>query len=280
MLFESECSFEHFSNQDIEKINENNFMNNKNKIDLDSNKAEFEEIYMNKTSNSTFNNYKTSNTEVLTVKIIENKKKKRGRKKKNEAMNCTTKRNKYAKDNIFRKIKPIFFNKFVVNYINKKILCVYKIQKYLVRKFIQKLINDISIGFNINLFNSTIRNLLNQEISKKYLTVNLDKNKKILKELENNTEFNEFLNYSINDIYKLFINDNYKEIISINFNIDKEEIDFKNITGLIEELREKGEEEQLLKQLKFYAYNINLLMDESKKRRQRKKKININSCDN
>ena len=213
--------------------------------------------------------------------IKEKKHTNQGRKKKNEAMKCNTKRNKYAKDNIFRKMKTNFFNKFLINYINEKIKCVYKKQKYLVRKFNKALVTDVSILFNIDLFNSKIRNLLNQKISDKYSTVELDENKMILIKLEKNPEFNEFLDNSVNDIYfNLFLNDNYKEIISNDFKIDKEEIDFENITGIIEELREQGEDEEYLEKFKYYAYNIKELMNKSKQRKQRITKIDINSNDN
>ena len=145
---------------------------------------------------------------------------------------------------IKKKRKTKFHNKFLVSYINEKIKCVYKKQKYLVRKFNKALVTDISILFNIDLFSSKIRNFLNQKISNNYSTVELDENKMILIELEKNPEFNEFLNCSVNDIYfNLFLNDNYKEIISKDFKIDKEEIDFENITGIIEELREQGEDD-------------------------------------
>jgi len=100
----------------------------------------------------------------------------------------------------------------------------------------------------------------------KYSTIDLEVNKAILKNLEKNPEFNEFLNRSINEIYSLFINDNYKEIISNDFNIDKEKIDFENLAGTIEELREQGYDEKYLEQFKHYAQNINLLMDKTKKR--------------
>ena len=198
-----------------------------------------------------------------------------GRKTKIEAMNCETKRNKFAKDNIFRKIKTNFFNKFLVDYGNLIIFSFYQKQKYLIRKFNKALVTDVSIQFNIDLFNSKIRDLLNQEISNKYLTIDLDINKAILKSLEKNPEFNEFLNSSVNEIYSLFINDNYKEIISNEFNIDKEKIDFENLAGTIEELREQGYDEKYLEQFKHYAQNINLLMDKTKKRSPRKNKIKI-----
>ena len=204
-------------------------------------------------------------------KEIKTKKTNQGRKTKNEAMNCETNRNKFAKDNIFRKLKTNFFNKFIVSYINEKIDSFYGKQKYLVRKFNKALVTDVSIQFNIDLFNSKIRDLLNQEISNKYSTVDLEVNKVILNCLEKNPEFNEFLNYSVNDIYSLFINDNYKEIISNDFNIDKEKIDFENLAGTIDDLKEQGYEEKYIKDFKTYAYNINLLMDATKKRKQRNK---------
>jgi len=269
--------------------------NNLNK-NSSNNKNETEDNTNYTKNDSSFNLNNNQNAESNIIKIIKvdiykDKEKKKeikdkkltnqGRKKKEESMNCDTKRNKYAKDNIFRKIKTNSFNKFLINYINEKIKCVYGKQKYLVRKFNKTLVTDVSIPFNINLFNSKIRNLLNQEISNKYSTVELDKNKMILIELEKNSEFNEFLNYSVNDIYfNIFLSDNYKEIISNDFKVDKKDIEFENITGIIEELREQGEKEDYLKSFKYYAYNINELMDESKQRRRRITKIDINSNDN
>ena len=247
-------------------------------------------ISSNESSNDFSNNNSNEEIEYVAciqdVSIVEqNEKKKKqnkeikntnqGRKTKIEAMNCVTKRNKFAKDNIFRKIKTNFFNKFLISYGNKKIDSFYQKQKYLIRKFNKALVTDVSIQFNIDLFNSKIRDLLNQEISNKYSTIDLEVNKAILKSLEKNPEFNEFLNSSVNKIYSLFINDNYKEIITSEFNIDKEKIDFENLAGTIEELREQGYDEKYLEQFKHYAQNINLLMDKTKKRSPRKNKIKI-----
>ena len=287
------------------EINENNYMNN-NKTDLDIKNEELKQIFMCDTDNaynpteSYTNNDKISKNNqieevIFNVKIIEsnkkenneeiksNKKPKRGRHPKNVPKNNdnNTKRNKYAKDNIARKIKTNFFNIFIVNLLNIIIKSVYGKQIYLVRKFNQQLVTDVSIEFNIDLFNSKIRNLLNQEISNKYKKIELDNNKKILNCLEKNLEFNKILNITVNEIYSLFINDNYKEIISNVFNIDKKEIYFENVTGKIIELKEKGEEEKYIENFKDFAYNIYLVFDKSKKRKQRKKyKKNIISNDN
>ena len=287
------------------EINENNYMNN-NKTDLDIKNEELKQIFMCDTDNaynpteSYTNNDKISKNNqieevIFNVKIIESKKKenneeiksnkkpKRGRHPKNVPKNNdnNTKRNKYAKDNIARKIKTNFFNFFIVNLLNIIIKRVYGKQIYLVRKFNQQLVTDVSIEFNIDLFNSKIRNLLNQEISNKYKKIELDNNKKILKSLEKNPIFNKILNITVNEIYSLFINDNYKEIISNVFNIDKKEIYFENVTGKIIELKEKEEEEKYIENFKDFAYNIYLVFDKSKKRKQRKKyKKNIISNDN
>ena len=282
------------------EINENNYMNN-NKTDLDIKNEELKQIFMCDTDNaynpteSYTNNDKISKNNqieevIFNVKIIEsnkkenneeiksNKKPKRGRHPKNVPKNNDndTKRNKYAKDNIARKIKTNFFNFFIVNLLNIIIKRVYGKQIYLVRKFNQQLVTDVSIEFNIDLFNSKIRNLLNQEISNKYKKIELDKNKKILNCLEKNLEFNKILNITVNEIYSLFINDNYKEIISNVFNIDKKEIYFENVTGKIIELKEKGEEEKYIENFKDFAYNIYLVFDKSKKRKPKNKKKNNN----
>ena len=282
------------------EINENNYMNN-NKTDLDIKNEELKQIFMCDTDNaynpteSYTNNDKISKNNqieevIFNVKIIESKKKenneeiksnkkpKRGRHPKNVPKNNdnNTKRNKYAKDNIARKIKTHFFNYFIVNLLNIIIKNVYGKQIYLVRKFNQQLVTDVSIEFNLDLFNSKIRNLLNQEISNKYKKIELDNNKKILNCLEKNLEFNKILNITVNEIYSLFINDNYKEIISNVFNIDKKEIYFENLAGIIEELREQGYEEEYLEKFKYFAYNINELFDKSKKRKPKNKKKNNN----
>ena len=122
-----------------------------------------------------------SNKKENNEEIKSNKKPKRGRHPKNVPKNNDndTKRTKDAKDNIARKIKTHFFNYFIVNLLNIIIKSVYGKQIYLVRKFNQQLVTDVSIEFNLDLFNSPIKNLLNQNNSNKYSTVGLNKNKSI-----------------------------------------------------------------------------------------------------
>ena len=204
------------------------------------------------------------------------KKTNQGRKTKEESKLSNSIRNKYAKDNIFRKIKTNFINDFILNLINAKIKSVYGYQKYLVRKFNSEIVTDISIKFNLLLFNLKIKNLLNKNISNKYTTVNTDANKKILEQLEKNENFDKILNYTVIDVYEIFLSEDYKEIIFKEFDIDKENITFNNMTGVIEKLRvEENEDDVYLRGLEKYFRNIYSLMDESKIRKSRKEKLKL-----
>ena len=137
------------------KNEDSDFINNI-KIDYDIKIEEFKQVYMiknddanNSTSNISNNDQKSKNNqeeedeeeeEIYDAlpdelkkdernenEIKNNKNPKRGRKNKNEAINNdnNTKRNKYAKDNIARKIKASFFNYFIVNLLNIIIKSVY-----------------------------------------------------------------------------------------------------------------------------------------------------------
>ena len=288
-------NFENFS----ENI-EDNYIQNNIKTDYEIKSEEIKEIYMikndianNSTRNITDNDKNQEDEEILDTKLDDSKEDEKneneiknnkilGRKKKNVAINNDnkTKRDKFAKDNIARKIKAIFINNFIVNLLNIIIKIVFGKQIYLIRKFNKALVTNVSIQFNLDLFNSKIRDLLNQDISNKYITVDLEANKVILRSLEKNPEFNEILNITVNKIYSLFINENYKEIISNIFNIDKKEIYFENITGKIKELKEQEEEEEYIERFKFFAYNINEVFDKSKKRKPKNSKSNINLNEN
>jgi len=204
------------------------------------------------------------------------KKTNQGRKTKEESKLSNSIRNKYAKDNIFRKIKTNFINDFILNLINAKIKSVYGYQKYLVRKFNSEIVTDISIKFNLLLFNLKIKNLLNKNISNKYTTVNTDANKKILEQLEKNENFDKILNYTVKDAYEIFLSEDYEEIIFKEFDIDKENIFFNNMKRVIEKLRvEENEDDEYLRKLEIYFRNIYSLMDESKIRKSRKEKLKL-----
>jgi hypothetical protein len=199
-----------------------------------------------------------------------------GRKTKEESKTSTSKRNKFAKDNIFRKIKTNFINDFIINLINAKIKSVFGYQKYLVRKFNREIVTDVTIRFNLNLFDLQLRNLLNKNISDKYTTVNSNANKEILEKLEMNENFDKILNFTVKEAYEIFLSEDYEEIISMEFEIDKQNIKFNNMKGVINKLRdEENEDDVYLRELEHYFLNIYSLMDESKIRKQRKEKLKL-----
>jgi len=199
-----------------------------------------------------------------------------GRKTKEESKTSNSKRNKYAKDNIFRKIKANFINDFIINLINANIKSVFGYQKYLVRKFNREIVTDVTIKFNLILFNLQLRNLLNKNISDKYTTVNSDANKEILEKLEKNEKFDKILNFTIKEAYEIFLSEDYEEVILREFEIDKNNITFNNMKGVITKLREEENEDDVyLRDLEHYFINIYSLMDESKIRKQRKEKLKL-----
>ena len=220
---------------------------------------------------------------ILAIELVnENKKNekikkiKRGRKTKEESKTSNSKRNKYAKDNIFRKIKANFINDFIINLINANIKSVFGYQKYLVRKFNREIVTDATIQFNLILFNLQLRNLLNKNISDKYTTVNSDANKEILEKLEKNEKFDKILNFTIKEAYEIFLSEDYEEVILREFEIDKNNITFNNMKGVITKLREEENEDDVyLRKLEHYFINIYSLMDESKIRKQRKEKLKL-----
>ena len=195
------------------------------------------------------------------INTTNNSKKSKVLKQKKNQKHLIQKENKMLYTEFFVKIKIKFFN-FLLNLINAKIKSVYGYQKYLVRKFNREIVTNISIGFNLLLFNLKIKNLLNlKKFSDKYTTVNTDANKKILEKLENNENFDKILNYSVKEVYKIFLSENYKKIIFNEFDIDKYNITFDNMKRIIEKLRfEENEDDEYLKELEKYFHNIYLWM--------------------
>ena len=153
---------------------------------------------------------------------IENKilKKKKGRKKLNEVSN--TIRNKFAKDNINKKIKRLFLQCFLPKLI-QTISDTKNIFTIRIKKFNKEIVSQTNIGFNIELFNLTLRELLKTKISKKYKIIQTrpnenvcspNENEKILNLIEQINDFKILLDMKLKEIYKIFIK-NKEEFIKI-----------------------------------------------------------------
>ena len=205
-----ENSFQQSMINNIEKpnifsINDDNFSfenNNTSKKRKLSNNSSYLNIY-NKENNEN--------------KIIS---KKKGRKKLNEVSN--TIRNKFAKDNINKKIKRLFLQCFLSKLI-QTISDTKNIFTIRIKKFNKEIVSQTNIGFNIELFNLTLRELLKTKISKKYKIIQTrpnenvcspNENEKILNLIEQINDFKILLDMKLKEIYKIFIK-NKEEFIKI-----------------------------------------------------------------
>ena len=224
-----------------------------------NNNNEKENIYTINNDNFSSENNNTSKNE---NKILNNKK---GRKKLNEISN--TKRNKFAKDNINKKIKIFFLHCFLSELIQTISKTIIKI-----KKFNEKIISQTNIIFNIDLFNLTLRELLKTKISKKYKNCSPNENEKISNLLEQMNDFKILLDMKLMEIYKIFIKNKVEfiNIMKIKFNIDFE----KNFEFYVNKQNDQKYREKLL----YYGNNYEKkFLNEKNARKLRKSKNLINN---
>jgi len=100
---------------------------------------------------------------------------------------------KYSDDNVRRKIKRILLT-YLLKYINKQIKIIYKgkIGKGILKKELkiinQSLIVNTNVDYNKELLNKTLREIFSEDLSKRYTTLPLDYNRKVIKELMNDVD--------------------------------------------------------------------------------------------
>ena len=257
-----ENSFQQSMINNIEKpnifsINDDNFSfenNNTSKKRKLSNNSSYLSIY-----------YKKNNEN----KIIS---KKKGRKKLNEISN--TNRNKFAKDNINKKIKRFFLQCFLSELI-QTISKTKNISIIKIKKFNNEIVSQTNIGFNIELFNLTLRELLKTKISKKYKNENIyspNENEKVSNLLEQMNDFKILVDMKLKEIYKIFIKnkEEFNEIMKTKFNIDFD----KNFEYYVNSQNDQKYREKLL----FYGNNYEKeYLNEKNARKLRKRKNLINN---
>ena len=198
--------------------------------------------------------------------------KKKGRKRLNEISN--TNRNKFAKDNINKKIKRFFLQCFLSELI-QTISKTKNISIIKIKKFNEEIVSQTNITFNIDLFNLTLRELLKTEISKKYKNENIyssNENEKISNLLEQMNDFKILLDMKLKEIYKIFIKnkEDFNEIMKTKFNIDFD----KNFEYYVNSQNDQKYREKLL----FYGNNYEKeYLNEKNARKLRKRKNLINN---
>ena len=260
------------SNFDTSLLNNYNSFNDESDFNLyNINDRENNSINFQNLNES--NDVKTFENSLIIIKdsnnISNNYKIKRGRKTKQKNSSFNTIRSKFAKDNIIRKIKTHFINNFLINLIN--ILIKEKLNKnYIIRKLRNEISRDITIKYNIYLFNQTLEQLYSSEISNQFKSIiRKSANKKIINQIKKEDFFNKFLNIKVKDIYNIYINKNCKEILKKNYDIQ----DKNNKIITFNEFIKKFEQEDV-----YYFNSINMISEnlinyfQIKKSRKYKKK--------
>ena len=182
-----------------------------------------------------------------------------GRRKKEKKYKTKASHNKFNKDNIVRKIKIHFLNAGI-KYINKKYNEFQKLRlKRTKQKFLQKLeqkYTDYLTKKEEKIFLSKkLNEILSDAVSKRCKNHNKDYNKKNIKKLINNGEpknLIEFLDKTIEDVYKIYISKEKDKIPEFNL---------ENDLTLIEEKKKKKGENYKIK-YKEYALDLISILNE------------------
>ncbi len=263
MANNNEKSFD-FSIQNENFCLENNNLNTSKERKLSNNS--------NNNSSSYINDYNKKRNE---NKMLN---KKKGRKKLNEISNSI--RNKFAKDNINKKIKRYFLQNFLATLI-QTICDSKKIFTIKIKKFNNEIVSQTNIGFNIELFNLTLRELLKTKISKKYKIIQTrpnekvcspNENEKILNLIEQINDFKSLLDMKLKEIYKIFIKnkEEFEIIMKSKFNID-----FKNNFEYYVNLEK---DQKYREKILYYGNNYEKeYLNENDARKLRKRKNLINN---
>ena len=253
-----------FESQKLIECNENLFVDEENYF-IKANSL----IYHYETQNSNENNNgeknikkakkKQDKSKIFWVEKIDKKKKNMGRRKKEKKYKTKASHNKFNKDNIVRKIKIHFLNAGI-KYINKKYNEFQKLKlKRTNQKFLQKLeqkYTDYLTKKEEKIFLSKkLNEILSDTVSKRCKNHNKDYNKKNIKKLINNGEpknLIEFLDKTIEDVYRIYISKEKDKIPEFNLEND--------LTLIEEDINEKGENYKI--KYKEYALDLISILNE------------------
>ena len=205
---------------------------------------------------------KQDKAKIFWIEKIDKKKKNMGRRKKEKKYKTKASHNKFNKDNIVRKIKIHFLNAGI-KYINKKYNEFQKLKlKRTKQKFLQKLeqkYTDYLTKKEEKIFLSKkLNEILSDTVSKRCKNHNKDYNKKNIKKLINNGEpknLIEFLDKTIEDVYRIYISDEKDKIPEFNLEND--------LTLIEEDINEKGENYKI--KYKEYALDLITILNEPEK---------------
>ena len=251
-IFESEKLIENNENLEefyfIKKNSNNNKSNRINTNEKDIGKVDIKKVKK-----------KQVKEKIFLIEKTDRKKKNMGRRKKEKKYRTKACHDKFNKDNIVRKIKIHFLNAGI-KYINKKYSEFQKLKlKPTKQKFLQKLqqkYTDYLTKKEEKIFLSKkLNEILSDTVSNRCKNHNKDYNKKNLKKLINNGEpknLIEFLEKTIEDVYKIYISAEKDKIPEFNLEND--------LISIEEDLNEKGENYKI--KYKEYALDLISILNE------------------
>ncbi len=248
-----------FESQKLIECNENLFDEENFFIKANSLIYHYETQNSNENYNGEKNIKKQDKSKIFWVEKIDKKKKNMGRRKKEKKYKTKASHNKFNKDNIVRKIKIHFLNAGI-KYINKKYNEFQKLKlKRTKQKFLQKLeqkYTDYLTKKEEKIFLSKkLNEILSDTVSKRCKNHNKDYNKKNIKKLINNGEpknLIEFLDKTIEDVYRIYISEEKDKIPEFNLEND--------LTLIEEDINEKGENYKI--KYKEYALDLITILNE------------------
>ena len=173
---------------------------------------------------------KQSKGKIFLIEKIDRKKKNLGRRKKEKKYRTRASHNKFNKDNIVRKIKIHFLNAGI-KYINKKyneFHCLKRTKQKFLQKLKQKYTDYLTKKEEKIFLSKKLNEILSDTVSKRCKNHNKDYNRKNIKKLINNGEpknLIEFLDKTIEDVYRIYISEEKDKIPEFNLENDLTSID-------------------------------------------------------
>ena len=200
---------------------------------------------------------KQSKGKIFLIEKIDRKKKNLGRRKKEKKYRTRASHNKFNKDNIVRKIKIHFLNAGI-KYINKKyneFHCLKRTKQKFLQKLKQKYTDYLTKKEEKIFLSKKLNEILSDTVSKRCKNHNKDYNRKNIKKLINNGEpknLIEFLDKTIEDVYRIYISEEKDKIPEFNLEND--------LMSIEEDINEKGENYKI--KYKKYALDLISILNE------------------
>jgi hypothetical protein len=199
-----------------------------------------------------------------------------GRKKKGDS--TFRKHNRYAPDNIIKKIKARLLD-YLIQFVNKMIIkkADYNEEYRLLKKLNYKqYVDNMDKNSNLNFLQTPLKNILSFDISAKYSKCSNDWNKKIIESLLVKYGYDNIVMFALNMTYNEWINIFLSKKSVMDFGLSEKECEeFEGYLPKVNDLLEKIQEindENYFSHFVFYLYNFERWFYNKKGRKKKVKK--------